>query len=786
MNRLAGILLVVAIAATLISVNVSALESDQHRRFSIAISGGASKGAYEAGLNWAMLKLARESENLKTLGGGRIRPLEMVSIAGASAGGINSILSGLTWCSLPESAGGIASRIEDNVFRDTWLGVDINSLLPPLPDSDIYVEGDALLSRRDYLVSANELLQSWRKSAYRRGCRVPLGVTVTRVEPLELKVGDIEVQNQRFYIPFELRVQEDAAVGFFFNPADYPTLSDPDMILMPRPRDAPEFSIPDESIIEAAVTTSAFPAAFGRRRLQYCGLLADPGVTPPQSDSDMVCPDGYQLEEAIFADGGLFDNLPVGMARKLAELNSKASSNPFPVTYFYLDPNHVRYQTPDPAQNTACASDDPPDACRVMDFSLFSESSLLVGALGTARRYELYRETTSAHWRHNLSQLAYDLAQILDREHADFDCGTELPYFEKPITCAEAVRAAGRLLEIGYDRIKPEIIPPYSAERLVQAGVADNCERSSEDSDSESHLECLLDVIRYRDQIAEAFLSIIKGANMDDIKLSARIGRARQSAHDDRILRVSSRGAPITGTLLGDFGSFLDYKFREYDYYVGVYDAIFMATKSLCGLQYPPKQQGVEFRGCVGQMGKQLYGALDVGGDPRGRYVFARIAEQEFARSGLFESFYSPLPPVDLDMQIIHDGLAAALEAGEVTKHADKGFFAAEDSFFEYLRANNFTPTETEDGAEPLLAEIIADPETWGTEMTRRISARLVYLERQAADIFAEREPDPDLRKQSYTPLMGATAHLLQSATYKYPGFTFFSIHRTRSQDRKE
>ena len=65
------------------------------------------------------------------------------------------------------------------------------------------------------------------------------------------------------------------------------------------------------------------------------------------------------------------------------------------------------------------------------------------------------------------------------------------------------------------------------------------------------------------------------------------------------------------------------------------------------------------------------------------------------------------------------------------------------------------------------------DPEQWPTELTRRMTARLVYLERQAADIYAAREPDPDKRESSYTEFMGATAHLLQTATYKYPSFTF-------------
>ncbi|RLA10672.1 MAG: hypothetical protein DRQ59_11405, partial [Gammaproteobacteria bacterium] len=750
----------------------------EHQRFSLAISGGASKGAYEAGLNWALLKLARESENLQTVGGGRIRPLELASIAGASAGGVNTILAGLTWCSLPESEGGIASRIDNNVFRDSWFIMDINGLLPPQPDSKTYLPDDALFSRRDYLVAANDLLESWRKSAYRPGCRVPMGVTVTRVKPLELMVGNLEVQNQRFYIPFELRVQEDGTIGFFFDPADYPGLSDLAMILMPRPRDAPEFSIPDESIIEAAVATSAFPTAFGRRRFQYCRHEVGTGATPAQSlsdqsDSDLVCPDGYLLEEAEFADGGLFDNLPVGLARTLAELSIRNTKKPLPVSYFYIDPDRVRYAKPDIPDNRACVSENPPEACRIMEFSLFSESSLLVGALGTARKYELYRETTSANWRHNLSQLAYELAQIVDKQQADFGCAEELPYFVEAITCTEAIRAAGRFLEIAYDRVKPEILPPYSAERLVEAGVADNCLQLSQNSDPVSRIECHIDIRRYRDQMAQALLLIIKRGNFSDEKLSVRIGRSRQSIHDDRVLRVSSRGAPITGTLLGDFGSFLDLKFREYDYYVGVYDAVTMVTHSLCRLQYLPKQQAKEFRGCVDKMGELLYHAMGVADDPRGRYVFARIAEQESGGDGQFEFSYSPLPPVDRDMQIIHDALAVALEAGEVGTKTDKKLFATENHFFEYLKTENFTPARTGNGDEPLLAAIIADPDTWSTEMTRRFTARLVYLERQAADIYAAREPDPELRENSYTPLMGTTAHILQSATYKYPGFTF-------------
>ena len=105
MNYLFRILMAVLIGVVLLSGNLSAREPVEYQRFSIAISGGASKGAYEAGLNWAILKIIRESENLHTLGGGQIRPLQIASITGASAGGVNTILSGLTWCSLPETEG---------------------------------------------------------------------------------------------------------------------------------------------------------------------------------------------------------------------------------------------------------------------------------------------------------------------------------------------------------------------------------------------------------------------------------------------------------------------------------------------------------------------------------------------------------------------------------------------------------------------------------------------------------------------------------------------------------
>lgn len=780
MQRSSRALAALGLAACLLAGGAGAQQDGARQRFSIAISGGASKGAYEAGLNWAILKILRETERLESLTGGRMRPFDAASAAGASAGAVNTILSGMSWCARAEDEGGVANNIGENLFRETWLRIDINELLPPEADSPIYLPDDAVLSRRDYFAAAESLRTKWHEPAYRRGCRVPMGVTVTRIVPRALQVGDLEVRNQRFVIPFELRVNADGTVGFFFDPATYPELSDPSMILLPRRRGDNELTVPDEGVIGAAVASSSFPVAFGRRRLQYCSLdvrgsgNAPEGKSSADSDTenDLVCPSGYSLEEAEFADGGLFDNLPIGLARVLAEESASAKVDPLPVTYIYLDPNRIRYEPPEVAKKTACTSANPPAACRLMEFGFFSESRLLLGALGTARSYELYRETTSDYWRLNLSQLGYELASLLSEQRPDLDCEAALPFFDSGLTCAESIRASARLLEFAYDRTQPQLAPPYSAQRLMEAGDATRCEPVAGGTGGLRGIACTFDIRRLRNRLARAFLDITRQSGVDDERLHVSISRSQQSIHDDRVLRVSSRGAPITGTLLGDFGSFLEYKFREYDYYVGVYDAIVVASQNQCALRYSRERQRTEYRQCVDELGRQLYAAVEVDKDARARYVFARLAEREFSSQKQLAFAYTPQPPVDRDMAIIHDGLEKALEAGETDTGEERSLFVIEDTFFEYLNAEGFVPTATGDSSTPLLAEIMTDPKSWATELTRRITARLVYLERQAADIFAAREADPEKRQSAHTVFMGATAYLLQSSTYEYPTFT--------------
>ncbi|MBW2634580.1 MAG: patatin-like phospholipase family protein, partial [Deltaproteobacteria bacterium] len=171
------------IIAVSIFITTNATADNDPNRIAFAISGGASKGAYEAGLMWGLIEVVRQVEKTKEWSlGGEPRRVEIASLTGTSAGGINTLLGAMVWSVNPEEKGGFANQIDDNIFRDVWLIPDVNRLLPPEADSPRYLSGDALLSRKDLVAVARQLREKWnRPGTFRKGLRLPLGLTVTRV-----------------------------------------------------------------------------------------------------------------------------------------------------------------------------------------------------------------------------------------------------------------------------------------------------------------------------------------------------------------------------------------------------------------------------------------------------------------------------------------------------------------------------------------------------------------------------------------------------------------------------
>jgi predicted acylesterase/phospholipase RssA len=750
--------------------------AEELQRLSFAISGGASKGAYEAGINWAGLTILRhEGDRTDPVLKGRVRPYEAASLAGASAGGINTLLSGMTWCVKPEREGGFPNRINDNIFRNVWLMPDINTLLPPDPESPAYRQDDAVLARQSLIEASNYLRSYWKQPIFRPGCHIPLGVTVTRTTPEVIQVGDVDVKNQRFTIPFELRVQRDGTVAYYFDPNDYSAQLDYSMILLPTNAGDPDYQISDERIQQAVLTTSAYPIAFGRKRIKFCrvkALYEDETEVPGIEQTELKCPVGYELSEAEFADGGLFDNLPIGLARTLAEDNVDAQKNPFPVTYVYIDPNRLRYKVPEKLDFEACHGDHPPKACREMEYSFISESNLVTEALGTARNYELYRELTGEAWAHNLSQLSLEMAGLMEKSGARFNCSDALPFFDKPLNCSHALRLAGRFMTVAYNRKQAPITTPFSVEKLKRRGLLKNCVMTRTTRRVPTIAECEVDYRKYRGQLANGMLAIVKRMPDKSAVLENRIQNARYSLHNDRVIRVTSRGAPITSELLGAFAAFLDKKFREYDYYVGIYDAIVIFTHTVCAHHFTPKDQPEEYRQCREEVAERYYKQLGLQNDAKGRYVFALLAKWEFGKEGALSFAYTPMPEEERDMHIIHDGLQSSLQA-RWRKVLGIGQTRPEIEFFLHLKQQGFRPSPSRRGGRPLLADILDDPEYWSFELARRVTERLIILEQRADEIFAGREPDPNKRPMSSSVLIGGAAYALRSATFKYQPFEF-------------
>lgn len=749
-------------------------------RLSFAISGGASMGAYEAGLIWGLIEIIRQIEDTGTSKMvGVPRPIKFASIAGTSAGGINTLLAALAWSVNAESEGGFTNRIDDNIFRDVWLTPDVNRLLPTEADSSLYLPDDALLSRKDLVAAARELREKWRRpGTFRPGLRLPMGVTVTRVLPDTMLVSGVEVDNQRFYIPFELHTQPDGSAKFFFNPNDYASLADPAMILMPWPTDGAPFFVSDQQVEDALLATSAFPTGFGRKRLLYCrikvhlpdgdNLAAASTKSAGPDEPELACPDGYQLMEAEFADGGLFDNLPIGLARLLSESSRLHVEKSLPVKYIYLDPVRERYSPLEKTDKHACDNDKPPEACRSLTFNFASETVVLKGAIGTARRYELFRELTGDNWRLNLSQLSREVADIMDANQPGVKCESLMPIFDRQMHCSDRLRYTGRLLEQSYSYRFVPIFPPFSAQHLLQAGIADNCRSISTDNKHGVTSECTIDVQWLRKQLANVLEDLSAKENLlEDIRKSALSGDS------DRSIQVTSRGGPITGLLLDSFGAFLDYKFREFDYFVGIYDAIEVMANNQCANIFPLQNQQAQRNSCHDQLSEQLYHLIGVADNPKSRYLFALMAEREFGDESGLHYAYDPMPPEDRDIRIIYEGLNRSLMDTRADNKRSEGILSNERKFFEYLEAERFEPTPPPEGGKSLLAVIMEDPDYWSQELVERATSRLVHLEEAAEEIYKDREPDPEKQERANTALMGAGALALRTATYKYPKFTF-------------
>jgi len=366
------------------------------------ISGGISLGNYEAGLNWAVVRLIKLHEQDPDLLKG-LPPPKMVAVTGASAGNINALIAAIEYC---RSDNGGASPV-NNAFYQSWMPVGWDGLFAGdrtcvqychdlqlestwaarlgagSPDPCLtacqkdckayggkdcedggaaYRADDAVFTRRAFLGVEESFRAAVEKATYDPHCKLAVGVTTTKFNPTLLDVTGAPPEDKQrraeppYYVPLPYSVSQDGLTvesqryvtalraetrGDRFGYYEYSFQDDHTLgsyLHLPRvPNANNRVSVDD--ILALTEASSAFPIAFGPRKLRFCE------VTPTATRSGPECVENTRLTHDWFIDGGAFDNVPLGLGYSLTDAMVERLGG---VTtkerhFFYIDPERRRY-----------------------------------------------------------------------------------------------------------------------------------------------------------------------------------------------------------------------------------------------------------------------------------------------------------------------------------------------------------------------------------------------------------------------------------------------------------
>jgi len=279
---------------------LSPLYATNTKDYSLIISGGISLGAYEAGYNWGLVKYLNHQKQTALN-----HEVKLHSIAGASAGAINTMMSAMAWCRSVEHAD-THNLIDNNLFHTMWTGVDFEDLFIDKEFGVVDTDNKtSLFSRQKLELLSQEIFLELDKPYYAPECKVPFGFAVTRVKPKVSKIQEISISNKLFHIPLQLTVDPQGKVKIL----DNKTLTRDNIIHLSH-----DGFPSNERIKKALFASSAFPIAFEQVELEYFHH--------------------NDFEKALFQDGGVFDNVPLDFAIRLSHDKAKH--------YIFMDPKHLR------------------------------------------------------------------------------------------------------------------------------------------------------------------------------------------------------------------------------------------------------------------------------------------------------------------------------------------------------------------------------------------------------------------------------------------------------------
>lgn len=601
------------------------------RPFSLVIRGGISLGVYESGVNWALLRLLKDLRD-NSGASGTVRP-KLLAAAGASAGAINGFLAGLMWCTEAGKNGAIQDSLESNLLRDTWRSVDINDLLAY--DDISLPEDKAAFTRAVLREVQDSVTREIDERSFRSGCSVAFGASLTRSKPVLAANAGVHVPQQRLVLP--LRIHSDAANSealavrnFAFPQPDFTTtepgkLSDRPFLssLIYLDGDVAEpvldANLPIDDVFDAIKASASFPVAFAPMKLSYClfqpGPLRKQSVRAKQKDRsftpDRRCPNNYRRLSSYFVDGGVFDNDPLELVRRLSEQQAdELNMADATVQYIKVDPDrrrppsdHFRFVVPEYAEGG--------DSIEIY---------LWAGNPGHSKG-----GTT-------MSPDEIDVATVIVR-HCRADAPPSggkrawLKQTDYEVTLAETAVNSQYFVGAVHTRPAGGVKAQYLAEADIEVNPDDRLLVFSRHELREP--TCATqgdrDVLEYSKRRSIGIVSEVPPGLTTQLGfLGGSVTSARryrlydelmganwhdgayeqQKTADSRPLFQPARLTPLVADFLVAFGAFLDERFRDFDYYAGVYDAVYGLAEFLC---FSASGAGEDRDACRGEHAKQIY-----------------------------------------------------------------------------------------------------------------------------------------------------------------------------------
>ena len=300
-------LIAFCICSLCISTHIHAQSFDRDTlNISLSVSGGASLGSYQAGLNWTLINFMKEVNDkpwfIRNFQVEAAPYYNLTGISGSSAGNINSLLSTIEWYKKD------VSKAEESVFWETWINIGFEQLFPyGVKGSKDHNGG---IFHREYFDNYTKdiLFKELSNNIRETDDAIDIGVTLTRLEPAILSIDGSEVKTQRYVTSYTTRpIINDGkrVVTFTLNDAiiynEGTNQNFGQLILPVFSRGEGFLRKRFDEVTEINKASSAIPFFFEPVQIPHYNTFENTG----------------EVQNVDFVDGGMFDNRPLDLSIKL-------------------------------------------------------------------------------------------------------------------------------------------------------------------------------------------------------------------------------------------------------------------------------------------------------------------------------------------------------------------------------------------------------------------------------------------------------------------------------------